>query len=607
MARRTIRRPPAQGVKEGTALTPSAAIRERYGRELRKLVRRMAREARREVEAVFESRAAEESAALDASLGSQARIAVNSLARRLNALFRRQSDQLAERMVAQVERDSRAKFGRSLRELAGDTTLPANVLRAGGLDDVVKASVAENVQLIRSISQQYLLDVQGLVMRSIQSGRGMADIVPGLRRIEGVTRRRADTIARDQVSKATAAINRTRAQAAGIRKFKWRHSGGGRDPRPLHQEMDGNIYSYDDPPVIDERTGERGLPGEAINCLPAGLEVNVVHGARKLFRRSFSGELTRLVTETGVALEVTPNHPVLTGRGWVPARLVECGDHVFQAGLQGALGLKTNVEDGKAVVDELFDAALARFGARVLDGGSPLLQFHGDRTDGEVHVVDIDACLPFEWDAAVGQRLVEQLLSLSDAVGDADLLRVDGSGDQLILRALGAPERVLRRLGSLLAKLGAEARGAYESRFAATANVTALLQQVAADRGPAALEAARQFQLTHAGRVERGDLLARQILAVCARHFDPWDLEAASAERLGEIVGVDPELAGDGGQVQAGLEKPLRVVEKGGREYSGHVYNLETARNWYAGAGIVTHNCRCFAVPVIDFSDLQGC
>lgn len=266
MARRTLRRPPAQGVKEGTALTPSAAIRERYGRELRKLVRRMAREARREVEAVFESQAAEESAALDASLGSQARIAVNSLARRLNALFRRQSDQLAERMVAQVERDSRAKFGRSLRELAGDTTLPANVLRAGGLDDVVKASVAENVQLIRSISQQYLLDVQGLVMRSIQSGRGMADIVPGLRRIEGVTRRRADTIARDQVSKATAAINRTRAQAAGIRKFKWRHSGGGRDPRRLHQEMDGNIYSYDDPPVIDERTGERGLPGEAINC-----------------------------------------------------------------------------------------------------------------------------------------------------------------------------------------------------------------------------------------------------------------------------------------------------------------------------------------------------
>lgn len=266
MARRKLQPRRAGAVKEGLALTPSAAIRERYARSLHKLVERMEREARREIEAVFRSPAAAESQALDASLGSVARIAVNDLARRLSALFRRQSSELAERMVAQVERDSRTKFGRSLKELSGDATLPARVLRGGGLDDVIKASTAENVALIRSIPEQYLAGVQGLVMRSIQTGRGMADIGPGLRRIKGVTRRRADLIARDQVSKATAAINRTRAQAAGLRKFKWRHSGGGRDPRRLHQEMDGNVYRYDDPPVIDERTGERGLPGQAINC-----------------------------------------------------------------------------------------------------------------------------------------------------------------------------------------------------------------------------------------------------------------------------------------------------------------------------------------------------
>ena len=30
--------------------------------------------------------------------------------------------------------------------------------------------------------------------------------------------------------------------------------------------MSGKVYRLDDPPVIDARTGERGLPGQAIFC-----------------------------------------------------------------------------------------------------------------------------------------------------------------------------------------------------------------------------------------------------------------------------------------------------------------------------------------------------
>ena len=56
-------------------------------------------------------------------------------------------------------------------------------------------------------------------------------------------------------------------QGLGVKKFKWLHSMGGKEPRPLHKNvLNGNVYSFDDPPVIDERTGERGLPGVLINC-----------------------------------------------------------------------------------------------------------------------------------------------------------------------------------------------------------------------------------------------------------------------------------------------------------------------------------------------------
>lgn len=252
------RRKPVPGEKVGPAIRPSASIAQRYSADLTALVDRAARGIEVHVRELFTGQ--------DASIGSQARITTNALIRRFERLFRRKSDELAEQMIGRVDRDATGKLVRSLRDISGDTTLTASVLRQGATSDVLKASVAENVQLIRSISQQYLGDVQGIVMRAIAEGNGLADIVPQLQKRHGITLRRARLIANDQVRKATSAINRSRAEANGIRKFQWVHSGGGREPRELHLRLDGEVFEYANPPVIDERTGERGLPGQLINC-----------------------------------------------------------------------------------------------------------------------------------------------------------------------------------------------------------------------------------------------------------------------------------------------------------------------------------------------------
>ena len=43
----------------------------------------------------------------------------------------------------------------------------------------------------------------------------------------------------------------------GVREYRWLHTSGSRHPRKLHIQMSGSIFRYDDPPVIDERTGLR--------------------------------------------------------------------------------------------------------------------------------------------------------------------------------------------------------------------------------------------------------------------------------------------------------------------------------------------------------------
>lgn len=202
----------------------------------------------------------------DVSPAVQARKALNNLKRRFERMFRDKEGPILERLFGDIDKASQSTLASSLRELSGGVTLKAPAMPAA-LKTAVQASTIENVSLIRSLPAQFHQQIEGAVMRSIQpGGKGLADVDEALSKYGDITRRRAQLIARDQTSKVTAAMNAERAQAVGVKKFVWVHSGGGAEPRELHKRLSGQTFRFDDLPVIDERTGERGLPGQAINC-----------------------------------------------------------------------------------------------------------------------------------------------------------------------------------------------------------------------------------------------------------------------------------------------------------------------------------------------------
>ena len=249
----------------GTPLNPPDVVEAKFRAELDRMVERMQETTRRELDKLYRSPEAP-TVAMDASFSSMAARLVRELTRRFTALFVDRAGGLAKAWAEGISRQSAVGLGQSLKDVSGGVTLKTDVI-SGAVADVVKASIKQNVALIKSIPREYFLEIEGEVMRSIQTGRGMADLQPFLEKRYGLTKRRAALIARDQTSKATAAINRARMQGLGVKKFKWLHSMGGKEPRPLHKNvLNGNVYSFDDPPVIDERTGERGLPGVLINC-----------------------------------------------------------------------------------------------------------------------------------------------------------------------------------------------------------------------------------------------------------------------------------------------------------------------------------------------------
>lgn len=225
----------------GDPLSNPTSLEMRYIQRLHRLVMHMADEVEFDLKQFFHGETAKEYFAQDESIASQARILMNALMGKFNQQFAEMSKTIAEQQIAAVSKASSSALHGSLQKLTGGFSLKTTTL-AGDISEVVTASVAENVGLIKSISQQYLAGVQGAVMRSVTTGRGLADLVPYLEKSREITARRAKFIAHDQTRKAYSSINKARMEKVGLTKGGWLHTGGSSHPRKSHQAFNQQTF-----------------------------------------------------------------------------------------------------------------------------------------------------------------------------------------------------------------------------------------------------------------------------------------------------------------------------------------------------------------------------
>lgn len=257
--------------KKGNVLRYNVGSRLQYYKELRTFVDRMTSTVNREVLALFKKPFAREFFAMDDSISSQSRILLNTLTSKFNALFKSKAREIAERMVYGQEKLSNASVKNSASTVYEGLSLPGNIV-SPDLEDVIKASVEENVSLISSISQEYMKSITGDVMRAVTEGSGEKSLRASLKRYEGITQRRAKRIAADQVNKVYTAVNIQKLKSLDQSKFVWVHSGGGQHPRDSHLKIDGEIFSLDHSELIAAQQSlgfkyqDQGFPGYPVNC-----------------------------------------------------------------------------------------------------------------------------------------------------------------------------------------------------------------------------------------------------------------------------------------------------------------------------------------------------
>lgn len=129
--------------------------------------------------------------------------------------------------------------------------------------EMMEKWVSANVDLIKTVPRESLGKLKEKVYSDYMNGRSTTNIVKELQRQYGMDKRHAQLIARDQTAKLNADITQSQQKDAGVSKYKWSTVGDGR-VRDSHDILDGEIFSWDDPPETDD--GRRCHPGEDYQC-----------------------------------------------------------------------------------------------------------------------------------------------------------------------------------------------------------------------------------------------------------------------------------------------------------------------------------------------------
>lgn len=227
-------------------LNVNAGIMSWYVKELKKLTSAMTAECTKELTGIYKKLDYQIEFAQDDSISSQIRIALNELQRKYGDKFNERSKELIKQLLRRTNRYSNMQINNTLKDMLGDKAKGFALIGSAispEKSEIMKALMFENVSLIKSIPDEYFKQITGAVARSIESGSGLKELSQELMTFGAKSQRRADLIAQDQTRKAYNSINLRNFEECNIKKFKWLHSGGSREPREYHMNvLNGGIF-----------------------------------------------------------------------------------------------------------------------------------------------------------------------------------------------------------------------------------------------------------------------------------------------------------------------------------------------------------------------------
>lgn len=413
------------------------------------------------------------------------------------------------------------------------------------------------------------------IVRSVRGTRALK-YTDGI--LRGATTRDAEAIVLTAVKTVTEAA-RDAVWAANsdiILGLRWVSVLDGRTT-PVCRARDGKVapvegHADDLPEGLPRLEPSGARPPAHWRCFPGDCLVTPGSKIAAAHKRFYEGNVVVFKTAGGHEVTCTPNHPILTSKGWRAAELLEVGGDVVR--YTGTKNPSTQVEAVEQHSPSRFeDVARAFFESRGVVTSEVITSaedFHGDATDGEVCIVGTNG----------GLLSIERKLSLFEKVSKHALevgLQLFGDFKRgryfksLFWRGLSAARSFMSRLH----------HGCALSRSALTPDFEIGLGRFFSFAG--ALPSHR-----------RGRFSVHVDSALSQNPMENDETEVSAFDEVSRTL--------------AGNVACDEIVSVGRRDFSGHVYNLQTETGfYYVSAGhIIAHNCRSIMVAIFDASGLIG-
>lgn len=237
-----------------------------YRSELMKMLEKIAKKTEREVLKVWKNNTPKMTLqAEQAAKDSSPAVELSTLLTRLKNYFDRYFSELEPKVAKKFTSRAQKSATVSLRQILKEEGFTVNFRLTRQMNDILQATIAENVGLIKSIHTAYFNQVQEIVMQGVKNGRDMDYIRKELVDRYRISERKAKLIARDQTNKAMQTISRARSLEAGITEATWVHIPGAKMSREAHKNFDGKKFDLTKG-MYDPDVGKWIMPGELINC-----------------------------------------------------------------------------------------------------------------------------------------------------------------------------------------------------------------------------------------------------------------------------------------------------------------------------------------------------
>jgi SPP1 gp7 family putative phage head morphogenesis protein len=156
--------------------------------------------------------------------------------------------------------------GQFMRTLSGlDMVSIAPKLTDTQRDNIAK-EWGTNLNLnIKGWTDEAILKLRADIQPHVLAGGRAEALVKAIQESRGHTKAKARFLARQETSLLMSKFRETRYKDVGINTYRWHGAMDSRE-RPDHKALEGQVFSWDSPPVVDKRTGRRCHPGEDYGC-----------------------------------------------------------------------------------------------------------------------------------------------------------------------------------------------------------------------------------------------------------------------------------------------------------------------------------------------------